>query len=132
MRGPTSFVVLRGTRRLQGSITPPGGDVATPPVAADGRPATAARVALGTYRCVMFVTNQLVNSGEFTITGPGTYRGGGTNGTYTYDVASGLVRFHGASFDGQKADYESATRPRFQVYGPSGRRGALSCDGPPR
>ncbi|MGZ8375686.1 MAG: PDZ domain-containing protein [Gemmatirosa sp.] len=147
MRGPTSVIVQRGTRRLQGSITlardAAGGQAAqtaAAPRTAGGATAggatargAAAGVATGRYQCVMFVTNQLINSGELTITGPGTYRGGGADGTYTYDAGTGLVRFRGGSFNGQKADYEtSGGRSVLQMYGPSGRRGVLTCGGPSR
>ena len=84
----------------------------------------------GHYDCVAFVTNHLVHTGEFTITGPATYRSGDANGTYTMDGA-GLVRFTGSAFDGQLADYENRSHPVFHVRGPSGRQ-VLDCDGPAR
>lgn len=112
----------------------PGGpkavDATLDSIARHGAPASAAAsVASGHYRCVSFVRDHLVNSGDFTITGASSYTSTGGAGRYTYDPKSGTLTFHGSSWDGQSADYESRPRPRIHIHGPSGRRG-LDCDGP--
>lgn len=93
--------------------------------------AGAASVAPGRYNCVFYVGGQgLVNGGGFTIAAGGHYTDrAGKVGTYTFDAAAQLLTFHGAAYDGQRAEYGSAGRPTLHVLGPSGRR-VMDCDGP--
>ncbi|MDQ6829344.1 MAG: hypothetical protein M3081_10805 [Gemmatimonadota bacterium] len=120
-----------------GVVAPiPGGpkayDATLDSIARHGAPVPVpTRVALGHYGCVTFSGSQLISSGEFTINGATAYSSGGGSGTYAYDGKTGLIKFHGSTWDGQSAKYEDRPRPRIHVLGARGGY-VMDCDGPER
>ncbi|GAC1544177.1 MAG: hypothetical protein NVS2B17_24900 [Candidatus Velthaea sp.] len=112
---------MRAASGVQGGVAPGGAGSAARNVSGG--------VAVKSYHCVMFIVNHLADAAPFTINAGQRYTDrNGVHGTYTY--AGGIMTFHGANYDGQRAEYETSNgRPNVHFISPSGRkRGVIDCD----
>jgi hypothetical protein len=109
----------------------PGGEANDPVLRGMGAPTAAgpAQPPAKQYHCVFFVGDHLSDVAPFTLTGSNTYTDSeGKRGTFSYDMVTATLTFHGGNYDGQRAEYEMrGGKPQIHILGPSGRR-VIDCD----